>query len=47
MANKDEFIVHAITHRDAESLLQGEMQARVRDIEQEKNIEELRINHIM
>ncbi|HHV15887.1 MAG TPA: Na+/H+ antiporter subunit E [Gelria sp.] len=36
MANKDEFIVHAITHRDAESLLQGEMQARVRDIEQGK-----------
>jgi multicomponent Na+:H+ antiporter subunit E len=36
VANKQEFIVHAITRKDAESLLQGDMQARVRDIEQGK-----------
>ncbi len=36
VANKQEFIVHAITQKDAESLLQGDMQARVRDIEQGK-----------
>lgn len=36
IAHKQEFIVHAITAKDAESLLQGDMPAKVRDIEQGK-----------
>jgi multicomponent Na+:H+ antiporter subunit E len=36
VANQQEFVVHAITQKHAESLLQGDMQAKVRDIEQGK-----------
>ncbi len=36
--NKDEFIVHAIAKKPAESLLEGEMQARVMKIEGEDNV---------
>lgn len=36
IANRQEFVVHAITQKHAESLLQGDMQAKVRDIEQGK-----------
>ncbi|NPV26232.1 MAG: Na+/H+ antiporter subunit E [Firmicutes bacterium] len=33
VASKDEFIVHAITKSAAESLISGEMQARVKEVE--------------
>jgi multicomponent Na+:H+ antiporter subunit E len=33
VGNRQEFIVHAITQKDAEGLLEGNMQAKVRDIE--------------
>lgn len=36
VANQQEFVVHAITQKHAESLLHGDMQAKVRDIEQGK-----------
>ncbi len=36
--NKDEFVVHAIGKRPAESLMAGEMQARVKKIEGENNV---------
>lgn len=36
--NKDEFIVHAIAKKPAESLLTGEMQTRVKRIEGENNV---------
>ena len=36
VANQQEFVVHAITQKHAESLLQGDMQAKGRDIEQGK-----------